>query len=96
MDILVDKIKRPRLEIEEVKQPDGSLKPGKHFWGAVWFTTTHDMNTVYGKHFSVKLRYGDETWEFSKANIMLAPIHSKDESRYIMTFDNCRMMYPDE
>ena len=57
--LIVSEITRPSLEIEAIKQDDGSLLPGSQYWAAVDFVTDLNKNDVVGHHDCLHLKFGN-------------------------------------
>jgi hypothetical protein len=87
--LVVSEINRPYLEIQEIKQDDGSLLPGAKYWSAVDFVTDASRDDIIGHHNRIQLQVADdlsEIWEFVEATVMLCP-QPKEKKRYILTYD---------
>lgn len=90
MNIKITGLVRPSLTIEEIKQDDGSLKPGRYAWSMVEFTTDLDLFTIYGKHDSVTLEFdGGEKWQFIDCRV--APTaefrHKNKTNKFAITYE---------
>lgn len=87
--IAVSVLIRPRVIIEEIKNPDGSRSAGRWYWHAVKFETDVDINDIIGRHDLIRLQFNCETceiWQFKNSHIMLDG-SSQLSWTYIMTYD---------
>lgn len=91
-EIIVSYFTRPSLSIEEVKQDDGSFKPGQAAWTAIEFDVPgFAFKDVIGQYDKVRLINQENTseiWEFHNVNIMLSFNKMRaHEECYILTYD---------
>ena len=99
--IVNDDIIRPSVEIQEIKQSDGSYLAGSHYWCVVEFMTDAPRGDVVGSYDNIRIYVqgsDKEIWEFSNAIVML---HSRDvglrkeESKirkYVLAYDGVKRM----
>jgi hypothetical protein len=92
--LVVTDFTRPSLEIQEIKQSDGSFVPGTTYWCAVDFAVPHSTpETVVGKYKRLELQLENnpsEIWEFSNVMVMLKP---KEKShRYVLTYKKVKRL----
>lgn len=97
LTVEVSEITRPSITFEEIKQPDGSLKPGRMIYHAVAFSSSLDPFTHSGFCGEVTLVAGVERWLFHGAAIALAPQsgHGADNNgrfQYVMTYSGFKRL----
>lgn len=82
-------VQRPSLNIEPLRQEDGTYKAGRYFWSACFFSADFsDPWDWLGKFSSTVLVISSqESWKFYNSNIALMPQTDIKRNNFVMIFE---------
>lgn len=84
---------RPALHFQELKQPDGTSKPGVSFWSAVEFVLDGAPELIVGYYPMLTIGWSanpSEKWVYTNATVMVFPDSKPDLGRYVVTFNSVK------
>lgn len=95
-ELTVEFIERFSLILQELKQPDGSFKPGKQYYTATYFLNKdNDIDEIVGDYDCLQLKNINnpkEIWQFNNVRIMLAPDARIDYNKYVLTHNGVKIV----
>lgn len=96
MELKVTELTRPGFTIEELPQPDGTIKPGRQSWCAIEFTAELDPFGASWFDDLVIVGGDGEKWHLVGAKLALSPRRTTHRiegyHRFVAIYNSCKRM----